>query len=64
MTLRILQIITRIDRLPGHQPLYRVELGCGHWRTVAPCALEHEQHQVGKAALCRECGEEKDGQSR
>jgi hypothetical protein len=56
MTPRIMQIITRIYRLPGAQAAYRVVLGCDHRRSVTGAELEREQLFVGKAVECRKCG--------
>ena len=56
MTPRIMQIITRIYRLPGAQAAYRVVLLCGHRRSVTAAELEREQLFIGKAMVCTECG--------
>ena len=56
MTPRILQIITRIYRLPGAQAAYRVVFACDHRRSVTDAELEREQLFVGKAVVCTECG--------
>ena len=56
MTPRIMQIITRIYRLPGAQAAYRVVLGCDHRLRVTGVELRREQLFVGKAVACPECG--------
>jgi hypothetical protein len=56
----VLQTITRIYRIPGSQPVYRVVLSCDHRRTVTCIQIDQEQLFVGKTVECIECGAAKD----
>jgi hypothetical protein len=58
MTPRVLQIITRIYRLPGSQTAYRVVLACDHRLSVSGAEINLRQLFVGKAVECAECGRE------
>jgi hypothetical protein len=62
MTPRVLQIITRIHRLPGRQTAYHVVLTCKHRHSVTGAELEWQQLFMGKAVKCTECGREHKGQ--
>jgi hypothetical protein len=57
----VLQAITRIYRIPGSQPVYRVVLHCNHRRTVTRLQIGREQLFIRKIVECPECGQEEKG---